>query len=268
MKGNVKVERMNKSEALEWGQKNTGRLILDPENQIFFRHADLFLKNFEKIKLDILNALEIELKDIKHFTSMKSNNKNPYYIKRITADSLNRSLKDNMRNNITNIKFEVEFEEGIFFDSPKTGGFDFGLFDETYNLINFRNYCFGRRAIHHGSNKWKAELSTRTDWNDLANFHDLNSHEHGVDVPYNKEIPTIVGEVQFGNWALVYYDILKTIQMEQTFEIDLFIYITAAGNLKKMISDGTVNLRGIENALDEFKSIIKFPIWVIGVDYE
>ncbi len=260
--------KMNEFEALKWNNKTEGRLVLHPENQIFFRHADLFLKNFEEIKLNILKALEIELTDIKHFSDKTSTKKTTYYKRRITADSLNKSLKDNMRCNIPNIKFEVEFKEGIFYDTPKTGGFDFGLFDETYNLINFRNYCFGRRSIYDGQKRWEDELLKRIDWNQIANNYDLDSYETGVDITYNKKIPTIIGEVQFGNWALVYYDILKTIQMEQTFEIDLLIYITAAGNLKKMISDGTVNLQVIDNALEEFKSIIKFPIWVIGVDFE
>ncbi|MED4061115.1 BglII/BstYI family type II restriction endonuclease [Priestia megaterium] len=264
----VKIEKMDIQEALQWNSRTSGNLVITEENQLFFRHADLFLMNFEEIKNDIFKALQMQLTGIKHFTKEKKLKDTSYFQRRITADTLNNSLKNNLKYNIPNMKFEVEYEEGIFYDTPKIGGFDFGLFDDTYNLINFRNYCFGRRSIHNGQEKWNRELIKRKEWRDLAIYNDLESYEIGIDVSYNKKVPTIIGEVQFGNWALVYYDLLKTIQIEQTFEIDLLIYITAAGNLQRYISDGTVNLDGVREALEEFKNIIKFPIWVIGVDFE
>lgn len=249
----------------EWNSKIDGNLVVREEHQLFFRHADLFLMNFEEIKKDILDALQLQLTDIKHFT--KPNGKS-HFRKRITADTLNTALKLNLKNHMSSMKFEVEYKEGVFYDTPKIKGFDFGIYDDIYNLINFRNYCFGRRSIHDGESKWRQELLKREDWRELADKYDLVSYEEGIDIPYNKKVPTIIGEVQFGNWALIYYDILKTIQIEQTFEIDLLIYITAAGDLQNYISDGTVNIKRAESALEEFKNIIKFPIWVIGVDFE
>lgn len=260
--------RWSEEEIEEWDNKVNGNLIIAEEHQLFFRHADLFLMNFEEIKKDILNALQLPLIDIKHFTKSKQHKGEAYTRKRITADTLNTALKFNLKNHIPNMKFEVEYKEGIFYDTPKIGGFDFGIYDEVYNLINFRNFCFGRRSAHNGEFKWNYELMQRKDWKELASTYDLESYEVGIDLPYNKKTPTIIGEVQFGNWALIYYDILKTIQIEQTFEIDLLIYITAAGDLQNYISDGTVNIMRAESALEEFKNIIKFPIWVIGVDFE
>ncbi|USK45513.1 BglII/BstYI family type II restriction endonuclease [Cytobacillus oceanisediminis] len=266
-----KSPMMNYEEAKEWISRIDGNLIISEENQIFFRHADLFLMNFEETSENILKALQMPLSGLK-LSAKKKETKDtaplPMYFRRLAADKLNISLKKNLRDNIQDLKFEVEFKEGVFFDSPQIGGFDFALFDETYNLMNFRNYCFGRKSIYNGEERWKEELSKREDWLKLSNFHDLESYPKGIDIPYNKKVPTIIGEVQFGNWALVYYDLLKTIQIEQTFDIDLFVYITAAGNLSKYISAGTVNFDRTRDALEEFKNITKFPIWVIGVDFE
>lgn len=267
-KKNISFERTGTQEAIDWESRVNGNLIIAEEYQLFFRHADLFLMNFEETKTDILNALQLQLTDIKHFTKEKKLKNSSYFQRRITANTLNNALKRNLRQRIPNMKFEVEYKEGVFYDTPQIGGFDFGLFDDTYNLINFRNYCFGRRSIHDGEERWNRELSQRENWREIASYYDLELYQKGIDLPYNKKVPTIIGEVQFGNWALVYYDLLKTIQIEQTFEIDLLIYITAAGNLQRYISDSTVNLDGVTDALEEFKNIIKFPIWVIGVDFE
>ena len=102
----------------------------------------------------------------------------------------------------------------------------------------------------------------------MADFHDLESLPKGIDIEYPKTTPTIVGEIQFANWALVYYDLRKTIQMEQFFDIDFLVYITAAGNLSRYISDGTVNFERTKEALEEFRNLVKFPVWLIGVDFD
>ncbi|MFP3356289.1 BglII/BstYI family type II restriction endonuclease [Planococcus maitriensis] len=208
------------------------------------------------------------MKNVKHFSTAVKKKDTHSFRKRITADTLNTALKSNLRDYIPHMKFEVEYRDGIFYDTPKIKGFDFGIYDDLYNLINFRNYCFGRRSVHSGAKIWDFELEQRSNWRELADLHDLDSYDNGIDITYNKKIPTIIGEVQFGNWALIYYDLLKTIQIEQTFEIDLLIYITAAGDLQNFISDGTVNIGKAKSTLEEFKNIIKFPIWVIGVDFE
>lgn len=259
---------MTQTEVDKWIKRIDGNLILTEENMLYFRHADLFLTNFKEIKYDILSGLHKQLYGVEFFAKEKKSDGVPRFYRRLKANTLNTSLKNNLRFNIPNVRFEVEFKEGVFYDSKQIGGFDFALFDQKYNLINFRNYCFGRRSVHNGEDRWNDEISKREDWREIARSYDLELYEKGIDIPNNKKVPTIVGEVQFGNWALVYYDLLKTIQIEQTFEIDLFIYITAAGNLSKYISAGTVNLDLAKVAIEEFKNIIKFPIWVIGVDFE
>lgn len=264
---------MNKQEADDWLLTTTGNLIIREENQYFFRHADLFLKNIEPTKTLLIETLQMPLYGLKTKVDTivnKKDKKDIWYARRLKAGSLNAAIKHNLRVNMPEMKFEVLFDEGVFYDTPKTSGFDFAILDEVNNLINFRNYCFGRRAVYNGESIWQKEMKKdyRINWKDLANFHDLESYTKGIDLPYSKTQPTIIGEIQFANWGLMYYDILKTIQIEQFFDIDFLIYITAAGNLSKYISEGTVNFEKTKKKLDEFKNVIKYPIWLIGVDFE
>lgn len=261
-----KVFDMDERRANDWKNRSTGNLIITEESQLFFRHADLFLTRYEEVRYQLLETLQLQLNGLKFSTEEKK--RDGKYARRLTANSLNTSIRNNFKFNIPEMKFEVDFKEGVFYDTSKIGGFDFALFDETYNLVNFRNYCFGRRAVHNGSNLWRKELYDRAEWRKLANASNLESYPEGRDIEYPKNKPTIIGEFQFGNWALVYYDILKTIYIEQFFDIDFLVYITASGNLSKYISDGTVNFESTKKALVEFESLIKFPIWLIGVDFE
>ncbi|MFJ7994294.1 BglII/BstYI family type II restriction endonuclease [Peribacillus frigoritolerans] len=268
-KRNTSIQ-MNQQEADDWLSKTTGNLIITEENQYFFKHADLFLKNIEPTKSLLIETLQMPLYGLKTKVDTKVNTKGTWYARRLAADSLNAAIKHNLRVNMPEMKFEVLFNEGVFYDTPATSGFDFTIIDDVNNLINFRNYCFGRRAIYNGENMWREELEKdyRLEWKSLAELYDLESYTKGIDLPYNKTKPTIIGEIQFANWGLMYYDILKTIQIEQFFDIDFLIYITAAGNLSRYISDGTVNYEKTKKALDEFKNVIKYPIWLIGIDLE
>ena len=38
---------------------------------------------------------------------------------------------------------------------------------------------------------------------------DLQNESHGIDITGERKKLIIVGEIQFGNWALKYYDLLK-----------------------------------------------------------
>lgn len=169
---------------------------------------------------------------------------------------------------ISDIKFEVEYKDGVLFDSPKIGGFDFAMFDEKYNITNFRNYCFGRKAIFQGDKVWETELNDRVDWKSIAEDLGLPamSEKEGMDLPTLKMSPTIIGEIQFANWALAYYDMFKVLHLDNLAGLDLFIYITATGDLNNYLSESNVNFTKVENILNKYSSILKVPIWLIGID--
>lgn len=231
--------------------------------QIFHRNAELVLNSNPNLRSDITNALTKTLDGIKHSTRTK--NKREY--KGLTADSINKALKNSLKA-ISNMKFEVEYKDGVLFDSPKTGGFDFALFDDEFNLVNFRNYCFGKKSVFQGLEEWTSELDKRADWKaaaDSLNLPDINE-EIGQDLPNIKRVHTIIGEVQFANWALAYYDMFKVLHLDNLADLDLLIYITGTGTLNNYLSDGNVNYKLMENIIDEYSSILKVPIWLIGID--
>ena len=67
--------------------------------------------------------------------------------------------------------------------------------------------------------EWKEELSKIT-------------VPYGTTYRTEKKRLTVVGEIQFGNWALLEHDIQRLINAtEQGISIDYYIYITATGNL-------------------------------------
>lgn len=245
----------------EWESKTSCEFYIASE--IFHRNAELFLNSYPNLKEDITNRLTQRLGGVVH--SIRKKRKLSY--RGLTADSVNKVIKDSLKE-ISNLKFEVEYKDGVLFDSPKTGGFDFALFDEDFNIVNFRNYCFGKKAIFEGIDEWTNELDKRTDWENAAkrlNLPDLTENE-GIDLPIIKKVPTVIGEVQFGNWALAYYDMFKVLHLDNLADLDLLIYITGTGELNSYLSDGNVNYQNMVDIINEYSSILKVPIWLIGLD--
>lgn len=261
--------KMTIAESIIWKTKPSLDLFIAEEE--YFRHGDLFLGNFVDIRKDIMDCLNTTL--IKQFLSadlVESKRLGDYYKRRLQSGPLNTEIKEMFKASPHDLKFEVVFEENVFYDSPSIGGFDFASYDNEYNVTNFWNFCYGRRAVFNGDILWEDELnkSYRSDWKSLASTLGLNplTTLKGVDLIQKKCKPTIIGEVQFGNWALVYRDILKAIQIEQAEDIDLLIYITATGNLSDYISDGTVKFSETKRIFEESKNVLNVPIWLIGID--
>lgn len=250
-----------KKEAIKsWEAKKNAQFYIAKE--LFHRNAELFLKNFPELRTDITNALTQNLNPIVH----KIYTKKGVNYKRVTATSINSTLRGSLKT-IEDIKFEVEYKEGILFDSPKTGGFDFSIFDEELNIVNFRNYCFGERASFQGDLEWTQELDKRADWQSYADNLELpNLQKRGSNIIFPKNKPTVIGEIQLGNWALAYYDMFKVLHLDNLVDLDLFVYITATGNLNEYLSDGIVNYNRMESIIREYSSILKVPIWLIGID--
>lgn len=258
--------KIDPSEMKEWKKRKHSNFFIAEET--FHRNAELFLKSFPNIKAQITQAFSQELDGVVHKVSKSSKKKSGKieYYKRITAGSVNSSLKNSLKN-LDSIKFEVEYKEGVLFDSPQTGGFDFALFDEEINIINFRNYCFGRKPIHNGMSEWENELRKRVDWTEHAERLNLpNTDKLGTDLIHFKAYPTVIGEIQLGNWSLAYYDMFKVLHLDNLADLDLLVYVTPTGNLNHYLSDGIVNYTNMQNLLSKYSSILKVPIWLIGLD--
>lgn len=254
---------ISKIHADKWALSDSCELRVAEET--FFRNSDLFLKNQKDIKNEISSIINKEVTNQVLSVQIKTIRKEETFIKRINATKLNIGIRANFKKSRLNFRYEVTHNEGVFYDSNRSRGFDFSLIDETYNLVNFRNYCYGRRAIHNGPDKWKEELSKRKDWSYLSEQL-FSDSEVGLDLKVKKINPTILGEIQFGNWALAHRDILKVISTQKETDVDLFIYITATGDLSKALSSSTVNFKNMESLLNEFKNVLSMPVWLIGID--
>ncbi|MBS2970387.1 hypothetical protein J9317_16695 [Metabacillus sp. KIGAM252] len=245
-----------------WEARSSGNIHIAEE--VYYRNANFFLDSNSSIKTDITQSLSSMLCPLDFRT--KGVTRTGFYQKRIGAQKLNKTIKNQLKTNIPSVKFEVEFKEGVFFDTPRTGGFDFAIYDDHFNILNFWNYCFGRRAIHNGNDRWTEELNKRIDWKNIATTNSLDQLPIGTDLVTKKTCPIVIGEIQFANWGLLYYDILKAVHIEQFVDIDLLVYVTATGDLASYISTGTVNFNNAKEALEEMKNSIKVPIWLIGID--
>ena len=108
--------------------------------------------------------------------------------------------------------------------------------------------------LFRSAKEWKEELSKIT-------------VPYGTTYRTEKKRLTVVGEIQFGNWALLEHDIQRLINAtEQGISIDYYIYITATGNLAEKLSDGIVNYEKTSEFLEKNGKLLKVPMWLIGLD--
>lgn len=95
--------------------------------------------------------------------------------------------------------------------------------------------------------------------------------EHKMDMNSAHNTFNILGEIQFGNWAMVYKDMFRLVSaINKNAQIDLYIYIAATDNLKKIISDGVV---GVNAARERFQENIdnhniNKPVMIVPLDID
>jgi hypothetical protein len=230
--------------------------------EYFHHHSDGILTKYGKYRKFIIDNLNgpVQLETIER--KRKAINYPGY-----GADSLNEAVRVNLRK-INNIKFEVQEHDGVFYYEGKTGGFDFALIDDVKNLYQLRNLCFGRRSLNNGLNHWQKEIKKNaTIFSEIiANYGLLDQTSLGKDLDHCSSEPLIVGEIQFGNWGLVYRDLFKVLKANTLLNVDVLVYIVATGRLHKGLSDSIVSFESTKEILEEFKKVISVPIWLIGID--
>jgi len=82
------------------------------------------------------------------------------------------------------------------------------------------------------------------------------------------DTPLLVGEIQFGNWALVYRDFFKVLKANVQNSIDCLIYIVPTGHLEMMLSNSIVTFDKTKKILKDFAKVISVPVWIIGLDIQ
>jgi hypothetical protein len=259
---------MNNQEQKNW-LLNTG-CDLFVSMEYFHHHAFEIISTHNYLKDDFLGCLN---SPIKLDTRLKKTGNK--VSKGIKADFLNIEIRKLLKEiNKTDIKFEVNEERGVFyFSSEKStiGGFDFAILNHYKNLVALRNLCFGELRFHDGESKWNKFLSKNPELEEIAKTL-INSSETGIDYSFEELIhndslvPLIVGEIQFGNWALAYRDLFKVLKANVQNSIDCLIYIVPTGDLEGMLSDGIVTFDSVKRIIIDFAKVISVPIWVVGID--
>ena len=90
--------------------------------------------------------------------------------------------------------------------------------------------------------------------NEYVNSASFNDYEE------NDDIPLILGEIQFGNWALAYRDFFKILKANVQTSVDCLIYICPTGDLENMLSDGIVTFNKTKKIFTH-KIIISWFTW-------
>ncbi len=187
----------------------------------------------------------------------------------VTAQSLNMALKSRFRA-AGGWQFEATVKDGVIVASAdhetRIEGFDIASFGERANLARLWSVCFGRRTVRDGAGVWQRYNYQRPHLAALAREVDAMGVP-GQDLLLDPLEPTVLGEIQFGNWALAHRDIMKLLAAAVETEIDLFVYVAADGRLADMISQGTVSFDKTRDLLMEYSSVVNVPTWLVGIDF-
>ena len=250
----------------EWLKLSKGKLFLTNKTQYFHNHSKEILDFNDGIINKFKSALssEIEVK-----TRLKtSGNKTLHGIE---AGFLNVQIRELIKNHFTDLKLEVNEKNGVYYfssnqEKKQIAGFDFALLNSKNNLIKLRNLCFGELKYSDGLKIWKKFLSKNPD---LGEFADTltKAEKHGENIPLlDINEPLILGEIQFGNWGLVYRDFFKLLKANVQTSVDCLVYVVCTGELENLLSSSIVTFDKTVSLLKDFSKVINVPIWVVGLD--
>lgn len=242
-----------------WLNTKKANLFVNEEKQFFHNHANEILSFKTNYKKKFIDALSEE---INITPRVKTESKNP--CRGIKANDLNKEIRILLRNSMSELREEVNQENGVYYYSNKekkqVAGFDFAILNSMRNLHKLHDLCFGKLRYEDGNRRWSKFLKNNPDLLKYANSIDLKKEKK------NDDIPLILGEIQFGNWALAYRDFFKVLKANVQTSVDCLIYICPTGQLESMLSDGIVTFDKTKKIIKEFEKVISIPIWLIGID--
>jgi hypothetical protein len=258
---------MTEEEKISWS--NMQRINLFVSKEYYHHHSFEIINAYNEFKNNFLDSLSNEITispRIKKTQNIES--------KGIKADDLNKEIRELLKSIPNNeLKFEVYEENGVFYFSEEKssiGGFDFAILNHYNNILALRNLCFGSLQYADGEKRWSNFLRKNPELVEISEKL-KRMEENGKNIErFNKEnsTPLIVGEIQFGNWALAYRDFFKVLKADVQNSVDCLIYIVPTGNLEKLLSDGIVTFDKTKKIIEDFSKVISVPIWLIGIDIE
>lgn len=246
---------------LDWLNKKEFKIFV--AESFHYRNSKTFLKVFPKYENDIYDLFKHPFDDLK--PTHGSEKRKTY--RKISATDINTALRIRLQR-IPDIHLEVSFMNHYFQDNDnKAKGFDFAYYDEKRNAGRLYEYCFGERSITDGEERWEEFVHQQKKHPYLPSrvLEKSNFEEYDRNEVFS---PTVIGEIQFANWALAYYDLFKVLHLDNLTGIDLLIYITPTGNLEKLLSSNIVNFKNMKSIIESHSSVLKVPIWLVGIDIE
>lgn len=258
---------MTEQEKKNWSNIKSVNLFVSKE--YFHHHSFEIINTHKDLKDKFLSSLTNEIRispRVKKTQGAES--------RAIEAKELNIVIREELQKiKDVEIKFEVYEENGVFYfsnEKSSIGGFDFAILNHYNNIIALRNLCFGNLQYADGEIRWGKFLKKNPDLIKIAN-NLKRIEEKGQNISNSENInpiPLIVGEIQFGNWALAYRDFFKVLKADVQNSVDCLIYIVPTGNLEKMLSDGIVTFDKTKKIMEDFSKVISVPVWLIGIDVE
>ena len=250
----------------EWLDLSKAKLFISDDAQFFYNHS----KEILEFNGGLIDKFKSSLsKEILINTIMRK--KKHIEMPGIEAGNLNYQIRLLLTQTFNNIKLEVNEINGVYYfssskDKKQIAGFDFALLNSKNNLIKLRNLCFGELKYSDGKKRWDKFLKLNPN---LLPFSEeiLRPDMFGENISsLNSDTPLILGEIQFGNWGLVYRDFFKLLKANVQTSVDCLVYVVCHGQLEKMLSDGIVTFDKTVKLLKEFSKVVNVPIWVVGID--
>ena len=199
--------------------------------------------------------------------------RNKNFVHGINAQSINEALRDKLKS-VSGIMGETNVVFGSFLPPLNTKGeFDFCVYDKESNFYNFWNYCFGKTgAVRNGEevvDYYIKDNKLKKEWETFLEVKKPRKYEEDLVMPAN--VFNLIGEIQFGNWAMVYKDMFRLVSaINKKAKIDLYIYVVADGELLKLMSDNIVNFK---DACKRFKENVENhninkPVIILPLDVD
>ena len=225
-------------------------------NSVYRKHKALI----EEIKIRIASEVEI---DVVH-REKKITRTNPYIQIGINADSVNVAIRS-LLVPIRDIHFETAVEYGAFFERKRKSAFDFSFYNKEENFCKFWNYNRTNIAFEEIINQCIKD-DDKAEWDA---FREKYVPQLGNSVEYDGEgEENIIGEIQLGNWGLIYKDMFRLLRAKKSPGVNLYIYITDTGFLKKKLSEAIVTYDKAVKEFQEYMDLIDVPVLIWGIDID